>query len=63
MRDQRGTVMARVLHDWYTDKWNNEWAEMNEPGWGISGDLAKVFKVLSVDVAAVRKALKKSNRF
>jgi hypothetical protein len=62
---KRDRAFEKVVHDWYTDRWNKHYCKLNEPGWGIAEDLVKLFRQLDViddsDVtpAMLRGALKK----
>lgn len=52
-------AIAQAIHTWYTERWNNHYADLNEPGWGVSEDITALVLAIApnVDVTAVKAAL------
>lgn len=34
--------LEQTFHDWYTDRWNNQYSKCKEPGWAISKDVSEI---------------------
>lgn len=47
-----------VIHDWYTEMWNNKAADSVEPGWVIVEEFAKLFGADATAAAAQKLLLR-----
>lgn len=42
--------LAKIIHDWYSERWNNHYADLKEPGWAVSEDIAELLLALTPDI-------------